>query len=176
AALAVAVLRALAAAAARRLARDEEIEIATRLEAIFHGHPSGVDPAGAALGGCFRFVRGTPPAIIAVRPAVPLPLVIAFGARPRSTGAAVGGLRGRRRRHKVSATEGRLALVGGSTTGEGLGERVDHTIARASQYLFSTQHARGYWHAPLEANVTMEAEYVFFNRLLGRTRPDVERR
>ena len=95
AALAVAVLRALAAAAARRLARDEEIEIATRLEAIFHGHPSGVDPAGAALGGCFRFVRGTPPAIIAVRPAVPLPLVIAFGARPRSTGAAVGGLRAR---------------------------------------------------------------------------------
>ena len=76
----------------------------------------------------------------------------------------------------MSATEGRLALVGGSTTGEGLGERVDHTIARASQYLFSTQHARGYWHAPLEANVTMEAEYVFFNRLLGRTRPDVERR
>jgi len=76
----------------------------------------------------------------------------------------------------VSATEGRLALVGGSTTAEGLGERVDHTIARASQYLFSTQHARGYWHAPLEANVTMEAEYVFFNRLLGRTRPDVERR
>jgi len=95
AALAVAVLRALAAAAARRLARDEELEIATRLEAIFHGHPSGVDPAGAALGGCFRFVRGTPPAIIAVRPAVPLPLVIAFGARPRSTGAAVGGLRAR---------------------------------------------------------------------------------
>src|SRR5439155_1588005 len=95
AALAVAVLRALAAAAARRLARDEELAIATRLEAIFHGHPSGVDPAGAALGGCFRFVRGTPPAIISVRPAVPLPLVIAFGARPRSTGAAVGGLRAR---------------------------------------------------------------------------------
>ena len=95
AALAVAVLRALAAAAARRLARDEELEIATRLEAIFHGHPSGVDPAGAALGGCFRFVRGTPPAIVPVRPAVPLPLVIAFGPRPRSTGAAVGGLRAR---------------------------------------------------------------------------------
>jgi len=95
AALAVAVLRALAAAAGRRLVRDEEVAIATRLEAIFHGHPSGIDPAAAALGGCFRFVRGTPAVIAPVRPAVPLPLVIAFGARPRSTGAAVMGLRAR---------------------------------------------------------------------------------
>ncbi len=38
------------------------------------------------------------------------------------------------------------------------------------------QHARGYWHAPLEANATMEAEYVFFNRMLGRQKPDRERR
>src|SRR5439155_15649496 len=105
AALAVAVLRALAAAAGRRLVRDEEVAIATRLEAIFHGHPSGIDPAAAALGGCFRFVRGTPAVIAPVRPAVPLPLVIAFGARPRSTGTAVMGLRARweaeRARHEA---------------------------------------------------------------------------
>ncbi|TMA37716.1 MAG: mevalonate kinase [Deltaproteobacteria bacterium] len=105
AALAVAVLRALAAAAGRRLARDEELEVATRLESIFHGHPSGIDPAAAALGGCFRFVRGTPPVVAPVRPVVPLPLVIAFGARPRSTGAAVMGLRARweadRARHEA---------------------------------------------------------------------------
>jgi len=105
AALAVAVLRALAAAVGRRLARDDEIELATRLEAIFHGHPSGIDPAAAARGGCFRFVRGTPPAIAPVRPAVPLPLVIAFGRRPRSTGTAVMGLRARweaeRARHEA---------------------------------------------------------------------------
>src|SRR3989449_1661754 len=75
----------------------------------------------------------------------------------------------------MSTSEGRLTLVGGST-GEGLPVRVPQAIARASQYLFATQHARGYWHAPLEANATMEAEYVFFNRLLGRERPDVERR
>ena len=43
----------------------------------------------------------------------------------------------------MSATEGRLALVGGSP-GEGLGERVDHAITRASQYLFATQHARNF--------------------------------
>ena len=75
----------------------------------------------------------------------------------------------------MSASEGRLTLVGG-TTGEGLAARVAQAITRASQYLFATQHARGYWHAPLEANASMEAEYVFFNRLLGRERPDVERR
>ena len=75
----------------------------------------------------------------------------------------------------MSASEGRLTLVGG-TAGEGLAARVAQAITRASQYLFATQHARGYWHAPLEANATMEAEYVFFNRLLGRERPDVERR
>src|SRR5947199_179381 len=75
----------------------------------------------------------------------------------------------------MSASEGRLTLVGG-TAGEGLAARVAQAITRASQYLFATQHARGYWHAPLEANATMEAEYVFCNRLLGRERPDVERR
>jgi mevalonate kinase len=95
AALAVALLRALARVAGRSLARDEELALGRRLEAIFHGHPSGIDPAAAALGGCFRFVRGEPPAITPLRPGRPLPLVIALGARPRSTGAAVTGLRER---------------------------------------------------------------------------------
>src|SRR5439155_13714947 len=75
----------------------------------------------------------------------------------------------------MSTSEGRLTLVGGST-GEGLPVRVPQAIARASQWLVATQHARGYWHAPLEANATMEAEYVFFNRLLGREKPDLDRR
>jgi len=95
AALSVALLRALARAAGRTLGRDEELELGRRLEAIFHGHPSGIDPAAAALGTCFRFVRGEPPAITPLRPARPLPLVIALGDRPRSTGAAVTGLRAR---------------------------------------------------------------------------------
>ena len=95
AALAVAVLRALTRATGHALAADEELALARRLETIFHGHPSGIDPAAAALGGCFRFVRGDPPAITPLLPARPIPLVIAFGERPRSTGAAVSGLRAR---------------------------------------------------------------------------------
>ena len=76
----------------------------------------------------------------------------------------------------MSAGEGRLVLVEGGAGGQGLADRATAGIARASEWLLAAQRPEGYWHAPLEANVTMEAEYVFFNRLLGRTRPDVERR
>jgi mevalonate kinase len=96
AALSVAVLRACAQAADMTLSRERELDAGRRLEALFHGTPSGVDPAAAALGlGCFRFVRGEPPVVTSVRPGAPLGLVVAFGARSRSTGAAVGGLRER---------------------------------------------------------------------------------
>lgn len=95
AALAVATLRALAAAAGRRLALAEELALGRRLEAVFHGNPSGIDPAAAILGGCFRFVRGEPPAVTPLRAPRPLPLVIALTGRGRSTGAVVAGLRER---------------------------------------------------------------------------------
>src|SRR5262249_54761304 len=77
----------------------------------------------------------------------------------------------------MSGGEGRLMLVGGAPrAGEDLAEQATQAAARATQYLVATQHARGYWHAPLEANATMEAEYVFMNRMLGRERPDLDRR
>src|SRR5262249_58636520 len=63
--------------------------------AVSHGPPRASDPAAAALGTCFRFVRGEPPSVTPLHLAEPLPLVVAFGDRPRSTGAAVGGLRTR---------------------------------------------------------------------------------
>src|SRR5262249_38942660 len=104
AALAIAVLRALARGAGRVLTIDDELRLGRELEAIFHGHPSGIDPAAAALGTCFRFVRGEPPTVRPLRPRRPLPVVVALGERPRSTGAAVGGLRARweadRERHE----------------------------------------------------------------------------
>ncbi|MCW5892223.1 MAG: mevalonate kinase [bacterium] len=95
AALAVATLRACAAAAGRTLSTDEELALGRRLEGVFHGTPSGIDPAAAALGRCFGFVRGEPPVVTPLAPPAPLPLVVAFGACPRDTGAAVGGLRAR---------------------------------------------------------------------------------
>ena len=95
AALAVAVLRALAAAAGRPLDTATTLARGRVLEQIFHGTPSGVDPAAAALGTCFRFVRGEPPLVTPIVLARPIRLVVAYGNRSRSTGAAVGGLRER---------------------------------------------------------------------------------
>src|SRR5262245_645622 len=51
--------------------------------------------------------------------------------------------------------------------------KVDHTIERSQQYFRREQHATGYWHRPLEANATMDAEYIFFMHFMGRV--DVER-
>ncbi|HWP64896.1 MAG TPA: mevalonate kinase [Candidatus Limnocylindria bacterium] len=101
AALCVAVLRALAAAAGRRLERDEELDLGRRLEGIFHGTPSGIDPAAAALGTTFRFVRGDPPLVERLVPGAPMVIVVAPGDVPRSTGAAVGGLRERRQAERA---------------------------------------------------------------------------
>jgi mevalonate kinase len=95
AALSVAVLRAMASAAGRTLDTDLTLAHGRTLEGIFHGTPSGVDPAAAALGTCLRFVRGEPPTVTPIRPNRPFRLVIAYGDRPRSTGAAVGALRER---------------------------------------------------------------------------------
>jgi squalene-hopene/tetraprenyl-beta-curcumene cyclase len=53
---------------------------------------------------------------------------------------------------------------------------VRSAVERAQQRFLSLQSADGFWHAPLEANVTMDAQYVFFNRFLGRSRPEVEER
>ena len=95
AALSVAILRALAVAAGRRLALADELALGRRLEAIFHGNPSGIDPAAAILGGCFRFTRGEPPMVTPLRVPRPLPLVVGYTGRGRSTGAVVAGLRAR---------------------------------------------------------------------------------
>jgi mevalonate kinase len=95
AALSVAVLRALATAAGRVLDLPTTLALGRELECGFHGTPSGVDPAAAALGTCVRFVRGEPPVVTRLRLTRPLRLVVAYGERVRSTASAVGGLRER---------------------------------------------------------------------------------
>ena len=130
AALSVAVLRALAAAAGRRLALADELALGRGLEAIFHGNPSGIDPAAAVLGGCFRFTRGEPPMVTPLRVPRPLPLVVAYTGRGRSTGAVVAGLRARwegdratyeRRFDEVAGlvAEGAAAVESGDVVGLG---------------------------------------------------------
>jgi mevalonate kinase len=122
AALSVAVLRAMAAAAGRTLDVPTTLVLGRELESIFHGTPSGVDPAAAALGTCFRFVRGEPPAVTPVVLARPLRLVIAYGDRARSTGSAVGALRERwqqdRARHEALFDEAAAIVADGIAAAE----------------------------------------------------------
>ena len=54
--------------------------------------------------------------------------------------------------------------------------RLHDAIARAHAHALRAQHRDGYWHAPLEANVGMDAQYVIFNRFMGRRPEAAERR
>src|SRR5215472_10312895 len=44
--------------------------------------------------------------------------------------------------------------------------KLDHAIERAQRSLIEKQHAEGYWHAPLEANAEMNAEFIIFNHFM----------
>jgi len=54
--------------------------------------------------------------------------------------------------------------------------KVDHTINRSQEYFRREQHATGYWHRPLEANATMDAEYIFFMHFMGRVNAERQER
>ena len=120
AALAVAVGRALAAAA--HIAVDDERinQLAFECEKLAHGTPSGIDNTVACYGEPLLYRRGQPPERL-VLPEDP-PLVIASASRPGSTAVAVAALRERRARKTAVyerlfdeidalALEGRQALL-----------------------------------------------------------------
>jgi len=48
-----------------------------------------------------------------------------------------------------------------------LASRVAAAIDGARQLLFSHQHADGYWCGELEADATLEADYILLHSLLG---------
>ena len=50
---------------------------------------------------------------------------------------------------------------------EELGSRVGAAIAAAREYLFSQQHEDGYWCGELEADTTLESDYILLHTLLG---------
>lgn len=110
AALVIATIRAVAAHTGTTITPPALLRLGRELEGLFHGVSSGVDPAAAALGGCFWYAleaRGcveasvnpandtTPPFVGTVQIARALDLVIARRPGARRTGAAVGGVRER---------------------------------------------------------------------------------
>src|SRR6202171_3102222 len=50
---------------------------------------------------------------------------------------------------------------------EDLRSRVGAAIAAARKYLFSQQHEDGYWCGELEADTSLESDYILLHTLLG---------
>ena len=55
---------------------------------------------------------------------------------------------------------------------EELGSRVSAAIAARAEYLFSEQHEDGYWCGELEADTTLESDYILLHTLLGTGNPE----
>jgi squalene-hopene/tetraprenyl-beta-curcumene cyclase len=46
-------------------------------------------------------------------------------------------------------------------------EQVESSIGRSAEWLLGQQHEQGYWCGELEADVMLEADYIFMHKLLG---------
>jgi squalene-hopene/tetraprenyl-beta-curcumene cyclase len=53
-----------------------------------------------------------------------------------------------------------------------LAERLSDTIDRGANYLLSLQASEGYWLGELEADTTLESDYIFYLHVIGKARPD----
>ncbi len=98
AALAVGLVRAIAAHEGRRLDRETTARLANEVEKIFHGTPSGIDATAASQEGLIWFEAGRPPRWERLDVVVPALVVALSGAR-HHTGETVGGLSERAGRH-----------------------------------------------------------------------------
>jgi squalene-hopene/tetraprenyl-beta-curcumene cyclase len=63
-----------------------------------------------------------------------------------------------------------------ATQTDDISTQLDDAIARSHATFLRQQHREGFWHAPLEANVSMDAQYIFLNRFMGRPMTRVDQR
>ena len=49
----------------------------------------------------------------------------------------------------------------------GIGERLRVSIREAQKFLFDKQHEDGWWCGELEADTTLESDYIFLHTVLG---------
>ncbi len=54
--------------------------------------------------------------------------------------------------------------------------KIDYTVDRAQRALLALQKPEGYWHAPLEANAEMNAEFIIFNHFMDTVDVETEAR
>ena len=50
-------------------------------------------------------------------------------------------------------------------------ERVEAAIQNGAEYLLSVQAEEGYWHGELEADTTLESDYIYYLYVLGKAEP-----
>ena len=53
-----------------------------------------------------------------------------------------------------------------------MAERLSDTIDRGANYLLSLQASEGYWLGELEADTTLESDYIFYLHVIGKARPE----
>jgi mevalonate kinase len=137
AALAVALVRAIAAAAGRDLGDDEVERAASEAERVFHANPSGIDVALATRGGIGLFRRGAGLERLAVPP---LRLAIGLSGEPRSTAARVAAVAARLAAapadtERLLARLGELALEGRAALLAGDPPRLGAAMEEAQRHL-----------------------------------------
>src|SRR5579864_3268877 len=54
---------------------------------------------------------------------------------------------------------------------EGWAEKIETAVKNGAEYLLSVQAEEGYWHGELEADSTMEADYIYYLFVLGKAEP-----
>jgi squalene-hopene/tetraprenyl-beta-curcumene cyclase len=55
---------------------------------------------------------------------------------------------------------------------ENWAERVEKAVENGANYLLSVQAEEGYWHGELEADTTLESDYIYYLYVLGKADPD----
>lgn len=55
---------------------------------------------------------------------------------------------------------------------ENWAERVEKAVENGANYLLSVQAEEGYWHGELEADTTLESDYIYYLYVLGKAEPE----
>jgi len=54
---------------------------------------------------------------------------------------------------------------------EGWAEKIETAVKNGADYLLSVQAEEGYWHGELEADTTLESDYIYYLHVLGKAEP-----
>src|SRR5216684_8165124 len=54
---------------------------------------------------------------------------------------------------------------------EGWAEKIETAVRNGAEYLLSVQAEEGYWHGELEADTTLESDYIYYLHVLGKAEP-----